>query len=77
MCYEIYIASDQPLKTIDWDDNDRKLNVNKLETKDKIIQTIFSKPYIYYIGSHLKCGCFSCIFLSVMCVVSDFEEMIR
>ena len=55
MCYEIYIASDQPIKTIDWDDNDRKLNVNKLETKDKIIQTIFSKPYIYYIGSHLKC----------------------
>ena len=57
MCYEIYIASDKPLKTIDWDENNRKLNVNKIDSKDKIIKKIFSKPHIYYIGSHLKCGC--------------------
>jgi hypothetical protein len=57
MCYAIYIASDKPLKTIPWDENDRKLNVNKLDPKDNIIKRIFSKPHIYYIGSHLNCGC--------------------
>jgi len=57
MCYAIYIASDKPLKTINWDEKNRELNVNKLEAKDKIIKKMFSKPHIYYIGSHLKCGC--------------------
>ena len=57
MCYEIYIASDKPLKTIDWDEKNRTLNVNKIDSKDEITKKIFSKPYIYYIGSHLKCGC--------------------
>lgn len=57
MCYEIYIASDNPLETIAWDEKNRKLNVIKLEIKDKSITKIFSKPHIYYIGSHLKCGC--------------------
>jgi hypothetical protein len=57
MCYAIYIASDKPLKTIDWDENNRKLNVDKIDSKDEIIRKVFSKPHIYYIGSHLKCGC--------------------
>jgi len=57
MCYAIYIASDKPLKTIDWDENNRKLNVDKIDLKDEIIRKVFSKPHIYYIGSHLKCGC--------------------
>jgi hypothetical protein len=57
MCYEIYIASDKPLKTIHWDEKNRKLNVNKIDPKDEIIRKVFSKPHIYYIGSHLKCGC--------------------
>ena len=57
MCYAIYIASDKPLKTIHWDEKNRKLNVNKIDPKDEIIKKIFSKPHIYYIGSHLQCGC--------------------
>jgi len=57
MCYAIYIASDRPLRTIKWDKKNRKLNVNQLEAKDKKIKKIFSKPHIYYIGSHLNCGC--------------------
>jgi hypothetical protein len=56
MCYEIYIASDKPLKTIHWDEINRKLNVAKIDSKDKIIRKVFSKPHIYYIGSHLT-GC--------------------
>ena len=57
MCYAIYIASDKPLKTIPWNENDRKLNVNQLDPKENIIKKIFSKPHVYYIGSHLNCGC--------------------
>ena len=57
MCYEIYIALDKPLKTIHWDEKNRKLNVNKIDPKDEIIRKTFSKPHIYFIGSHLKCGC--------------------
>lgn len=57
MCYEIYIASNKPLKTIQWDENNRKLNVEKIDSKDKIIRKVFSRQHIYYIGSHLKCGC--------------------
>ena len=57
MCYEIYIAADSPLKTIPWDEENRKLNVSKIGPEDDFIKKIFSKPNIYYIGSHLNCGC--------------------
>jgi hypothetical protein len=57
MCYEIYIAAGNFLETIPWDEKSRKLNVSKIGPKDDTIKKIFSKPHIYYIGSHLKCGC--------------------
>ena len=57
MCYAIYVASDSPLDLIPWDLEDRKLNVSKITARDEVIRSRFTKPHVYYVGSHLGCGC--------------------
>ena len=60
MCLLVYIASDQPLPLIPWKTDAPGFHVRELgdlgEDEVKMRQH-FSKPFVYYIGSHEKCGC--------------------
>ena len=58
MCMLLYIASDHPLPEIPWDEKNPAFYVtSKLWEKAECIRNIFTKPYVYYLGSHQKCGC--------------------
>ncbi len=58
MCMVVYIAADKPLPTIAWDPDNRQLNVMQLKgEREENVRSHFSKPHVYYVGSHLGCGC--------------------
>jgi hypothetical protein len=75
MCYAVYIGTDSPLQTSEWNKDDRRFHVKGLTEKDLPIRANFSKPYIYYAGSNLGCGCG--FFTSSLLDSSDPEEMQR
>ncbi len=58
MCMAVYIASDSPLPLISWNKNQRDFSVSELnKSSDQKVRVQFTKPYVYYVGSHLGCGC--------------------
>ena len=58
MCLVAYIASNIPLPLILWDKNEPAFHVAELSTEeDQKVRVQFSKPHIYYLGSHEGCGC--------------------
>jgi hypothetical protein len=57
MCWMVYVASDQPLPTTAWDPARPLFHVIDLRARDEPVRCQFSKPHVYYVGSHEGCGC--------------------
>ena len=57
MCHVVYVATDQPLPTSSWDQNDRKVFIEDMKSMDELVRQHFSAPLVYYAGSDLGCGC--------------------
>jgi hypothetical protein len=57
MCMVVYLASDYPLPTSAWDQAKPGFYVTEVANSDEPVRRQFSKPYVYYVGSHEKCGC--------------------
>ncbi len=58
MCLVVYLAADRPLPLIPWDEHARGFHVTELTgEKDEAVRGQFTKPYVYYAGSHTICGC--------------------
>ncbi len=53
----LYVASDKPLPLVTWDKDNPNFNVKELDENSKAVGRQFSKPYVYYLGSHQSCGC--------------------
>ena len=53
----VYIASDYSLPTIGWDKTHPRFHVTELTERDQPVKRQFSKPFVYYAGSHEGCGC--------------------
>src|SRR5579862_3212367 len=57
MCMMIYVASDYALPTLAWDKDHPRFHVTGLTERDEPVRKHFSKPFVYYVGSHQGCGC--------------------
>ena len=57
MCYAIYIASDTPCQPSSWDESNPGFYLKSLDKREKVVTMHFTKPYVYYAGSHEGCGC--------------------
>jgi hypothetical protein len=57
MCMMVYIASEYPLPTSSWDETNPCFYVETLSERDESVRRQFTKPWIYYVGSHEGCGC--------------------
>lgn len=53
----VYVASDDPLPTLAWDEARPGFYVEALSERDEAVRRRFSKPCIYHVGSHEGCGC--------------------
>lgn len=57
MCMVLYVVSDDPLPTLAWDESRPAFHVIDLDQRGEPVRRQFTKPYVYYVGSHEKCGC--------------------
>ncbi len=57
MCYAIYIASNNECPVLEWDESNPGFYLEPLDERQKIASKQFTKPHIYYAGSHEGCGC--------------------
>jgi hypothetical protein len=57
MCMMVYVASDYALFTWEWDQANPQFHVAELIDCDEPVRRHFSKPCVYYAGSHEGCGC--------------------
>jgi hypothetical protein len=57
MCMMIYIASDYRLPTSSWSKARPCFYVEALSERDERVRRQFTKPWIYFVGSHEGCGC--------------------
>ncbi len=57
MCLAIYIASDEPLPLIVWNEQSPSFHVIDLSEHEQIVRKQFSSPYVYYVGTNEGCGC--------------------
>jgi len=57
VCIAVYIAANRPLSTIDWDESHPAFHVATLGEDEEAVRNQFTKPHVYYAGSHEGCGC--------------------
>jgi len=57
MCNMLYIGADQELPLIPWDERAPAFHVEPLSEGVEAVRNVFGVPYVYYAGSHDKCGC--------------------
>jgi len=58
MCMMLYVASDHPLREIPWDEAHPAFYVtSELDPSEEPVRPRFTKPFVYYVGSHQNCGC--------------------
>jgi hypothetical protein len=78
MCYAVYIGTDQPLATSEWREKDCLCYLTELAEKDHPARQHFSKPYVYYAGSHLGCSCGffhnSMVFTDDPAMMTEYEK---
>ena len=55
MCYQLFLASDQPLPLVEWSPG-AVFGVTALEDHPPLPAEM-GQPYLYDIGSHTSCGC--------------------
>jgi hypothetical protein len=56
MCMVVYVASEVPLATSEWSAQAPGFHVTPVGDADAVLAR-FSKPFVYYTGSHQGCGC--------------------
>lgn len=57
MCMMVYLAADQPLRTVDWDVANPAFAVGVVEPDYEPVRRQLSKAYLYVANSHEGCGC--------------------
>jgi hypothetical protein len=57
MCLMVYLGAKKPLNLIAWNDAAPAFHVSGLRDEESPVRNQFSMPYVYYAGSHEKCGC--------------------
>jgi hypothetical protein len=57
MCMVVYVASDYPLPMLAWDQTNPQFHVTELSERTEPVRRHFTKPCVYYVGSHEMCGC--------------------
>lgn len=59
MCFMLYLASDVPLPTSEWKKEANGFFLSEAKQLGDIPTALrhFSKPHVYYAGSHEGCGC--------------------
>ncbi len=57
MCMMVYLAADEPLRTLDWDDANPSFYVSGLSPDEERVKRQFGSGKIVYAGSHEGCGC--------------------
>jgi hypothetical protein len=57
MCKMLYLAADQPAPLVPWQANNPGFWVREIQETEAGVRKQFTKPYLYYVGSHEKCGC--------------------
>jgi hypothetical protein len=53
----IYVASDNPLPMIEWQENITPFSVSELSEDEKSVIKQFTKPFVAYAGSYEGCSC--------------------
>jgi hypothetical protein len=53
----LFIASDQPLPLIEWQESEPAFNVQRMSDGEEGVRRHFSKPNVYYLGAHTGCSC--------------------
>ena len=57
MCYMFYLGSDVPLPTSEWQKESPAFHLSSCGEEIKEVKRHFTKPEVYYAGSHEGCGC--------------------
>jgi hypothetical protein len=57
MCYMFYLGSDVPLPTSEWQEESPAFYLSSGDEEIKEVKRHFTKPEVYYAGSHEGCGC--------------------
>jgi hypothetical protein len=57
MCKMLYVAAAQPLPLIPWQPSSPAFWVRELKPTEAGVRQQFSKPNVYYLGSHEGCAC--------------------
>lgn len=57
MCMMVYIAADNPLPLIEWQEDVTTFCVSRLAEDEKRVAKQFSKPFLAYAGSYGACSC--------------------
>ena len=52
-----YVASDVSLPLLDWRDDNPAFHVTPVPDREVSVVGQFTKPHVYYVGSHEQCGC--------------------
>jgi hypothetical protein len=53
----LYLASAVPLKTSEFSAESPGFYVGEISPEEKAVRVHFSKPFVYFLGSHTNCGC--------------------
>jgi len=53
----LFMAADEPLPLIAWDESHPAFHVDELSDGDEGVRRHFTKPYAYYLGAHTGCSC--------------------
>ncbi|HYD51015.1 MAG TPA: hypothetical protein VEA99_00255 [Gemmatimonadaceae bacterium] len=57
MCLGVYLASDQELPLVDWDEARPSFNVSALQPEERQVRGRFSRRNVYYLGAYTGCSC--------------------
>ena len=57
MCMMVYIAADNPLPLIEWQENVTPFCVTELSDDETVVKKQFSKSFVVYAGSYGGCSC--------------------
>ena len=57
MCMMVYLAADQPLREVAWNEAAPAFNTSPLASDEHRVRRQFSKPHLIYAGSHEGCSC--------------------
>jgi hypothetical protein len=57
MCLMVYLAADEPLPLVAWNDTEPAFHVAATAPDEERVRTMFSKEHVVYAGSYEGCGC--------------------